>query len=138
VVSFLKEHFDNFSDTSLGVFATTKCRIFRQKQNDMLGFRATVALAPFDLGVNQEFALLSQPSEIQGIDEVRIFIHRLSGAGGDWQRSNRVFVNDLRKQLLIWRSLPHKTMDRYRQQTLEQWDRLALENIDPESFGESA
>jgi len=138
VVSFLKEHFDNFSDTSLGVFATTKCHIFRQKHNDMLGFRATVALAPFDLGVNQEFALLSQPSEIQGIDEVRIFIRRLSGADGDWQRSNRVFINDLRKQLLIWRSLPQETMDRYRQQTLEQWDSLPVEQIAPESFGDSA
>ena len=138
VVSFLKEHFDNFSDTSLGVFATTKCHVFRQKQSDMLGFRATVALAPFDLGVNEDFAVLSQPSEIQGIHEVRIFIRRLSGAGGDWQRANRVFINDLRKQLLIWRSLPHETMDRYRQQTLEQWDRLPLEQIDPETFGESA
>ncbi|MFA6134242.1 MAG: FtsX-like permease family protein [Phycisphaerae bacterium] len=138
VVSFLKEHFENFSDTSLGVFATTKCHVFRQQSNDMLGFQATVALAPFDLGVNQEFALLSQPSDIEGIDEVRILIYRLSGAQGDWQRANRVFVNDLRKQLLIWRSLPHETMDTYRAKTLEAWNDLPQEQVDPQSMGGSA
>ncbi|MFW6132627.1 MAG: ABC transporter permease, partial [Planctomycetota bacterium] len=138
VVSFLKEHFDNFQDASLGDFATTRCRIVRQKDNDMLGFEATVALAPFDLGVNQRFALLSRPSDIEGIDEVRILIYRLSGANGDWQRSNRTFINNLRKQLLIWRSLPQDVMDNYRQKTLQMWDELPVERIDPETIAQSA
>jgi hypothetical protein len=135
VVSFLKEHFDNYSDTSLGVFATTESHIFCEKPTELLGIRATVALAPFDLGVNQNFALLSQPSEIEGIDEVRILIYRLSGANGDWRRSNRVFINDLRKQLLIWRSLPPEVMEKYRQKTLERWDELPRELVDAETIG---
>ncbi len=138
VVSFLKEHFDNYRDASLGDFATTRCRIFRQADNDMLGFDATVALAPFDLGVNQRFVLLSQPSDIEGIDEVRILIYRISGANGDWQRSNRVFINDLRKQLLIWRSLPQDVMDNYRQRTLQEWDRLPVLRLDADNVAEDA
>ena len=133
VVSFLKEHFDNYSDTALGCFAATESHIFRTS-DDLLGIRATVALAPFDLGVNQNFALRSQPSDIEGIDEVRILIYRLSGAKGDWQRSNRVFINDLRKQLLIWRSLPNDVMDRYRQRTLDAWNDLAVETVDTQSI----
>ena len=135
VVSFLREHFDNYSDTSLGVFATTESHVFRECGNDMLGISATVALAPFDLGVNQRFALVSQPSDIEGIDEVRILIYRLSGAGGDWRRSNRVFINDLRKQLLIWRSLPAEIMEKYRQRTLERWSDLPRERVDAETIG---
>ncbi|KPK83456.1 MAG: hypothetical protein AMJ81_08230, partial [Phycisphaerae bacterium SM23_33] len=135
VVSFLKEHFDNYSDTSLGVFATTESHIFCEKPTEMLGIAATVALAPFDLGVNQNFALLSQPSEIEGIDEVRILIYRLSGANGDWRRSNRVFINDLRKQLLIWRALPPEVMEKYRHKTLELWDQLPRERVDAETIG---
>ena len=135
VVSFLKEHFDNYADTSLGVFMCVEDRVFRQKENDMLGFRATVALAPFDLGVTQNFAMLSQPSDIEGINEVRILIHRFSGAHGDWQRSNRVFVHELRKQLLIWRSLPEEVMDRYREKTLATRDSLPVEQVTPESIG---
>jgi len=138
VVSFLKEHFDNYSDTSLGVFTSMRCWVFRQESNDMLGFRASVALAPFDLGVTQEFALLSQTSEIEGIDEVRILIYRLSGAQGDWRRSNRVFINELRKQLLIWRSLPQEVMDKYRNSTLDAWGELPVEQVDQDSFGGSA
>ncbi|MBS3733606.1 MAG: M28 family peptidase [Phycisphaerae bacterium] len=134
VVSFLKEHFDNYRDASLGKFATTRCRIFRQQDNDMLAFDATVALAPFDLGVNQRFVLLSRPSEIEGIDEVRILIYRISGANGDWQRSNRVFINDLRKQLLIWRSLPEDVTESYRRKTLESWDELPVEHIDADNI----
>ena len=135
VVSFLKEHFDNYTDTSLGVFATTGSGVFRQQDNDMLAFEAKVALAPFDLGVNQAFAMLSKPSDIEGINEVRILIHRTSGAQGDWERANRVFINDLRKQLLIWRSLPHEVMDHYRQVTLEQWDHLPVQIVDGRSIG---
>ena len=130
MASFLKEHFTNYSDTSLGVFATMDCHIVRQEENDMLGLRATVALTPFDLGVTQNFALLSQPSEIEGINEVRIMIHRLSGAQGDWQRGNRVFINDLRKQFLIWRSLSHEIVEQYRQQTMESWHSLPREKVD--------
>jgi hypothetical protein len=138
VVSFLREHFENHADEALGGFATTSCRIFRQRDNDMLGFRATVALAPFDLGITQDFALLSQPSEIEGIDEVRILIHRRSGAHGDWRRANRVFVNDLRKQLLIWRSLPEDVIENYREQTQRAWEQLPRERVGPETFAETA
>jgi hypothetical protein len=132
VVSFLREHFDAYRDASLGVFATNDCEVFRQKDTDMLGFGASVALAPFDLGVTQDFTLLSRSSDIEGIDEIRIIINRISGAGGDWRRANRVFINDLRKQLLIWRSLDEKVMDRYRNRTLERWDSLPVRAVEAE------
>ncbi len=137
VVSFLKEHFDNYTDTALGNFATSSAHVFRQG-DDMLGIQAEVALAPFDLGVSQRFALLAQRGEIQGIDEIRILLRRLSGTRGDWQRSNRVFVNELRKQLLIWRSLAPEIMERYRQNTLQRWQQLPVEEIEPRTFGATA
>ena len=78
VVSFLKEHFDNFSDTGLGAFMARNTRMI-QHDNGALGLRSSIALAPFDLGVTQEFELWSAPSEIQGIDEVNIRLIRKSG-----------------------------------------------------------
>ncbi len=137
VASFLKEHFDNFSDTALGTFATASAHVFRQP-SDMLGIQAEVALAPFDLGVSQNFCLLAQPSEIEGIDEIRILLRRLSGTRGDWQRSNRVFINEFRKQLLIWRSISSEIMEQYRQKTLQQWQQLPVEDVRPDTFGVNA
>ncbi|HDZ20060.1 hypothetical protein LCGC14_0095890 [marine sediment metagenome] len=137
VVNFLKEHFENYSDTSLGIMATSESHVFRQAaSSERIGVTATMALAPFDLGVNQHFALLSQPSEIEGIDEIRILIQRITGTRGDWLRANRIFINDLRRQLLIWRSLTPEVMDQYRQRTLDAWDDLPQEKIDELLIGD--
>ncbi|MFH1731967.1 MAG: FtsX-like permease family protein [Planctomycetota bacterium] len=117
VVSFLKEHFDNHSDTGLGRFMAQDARLVKDGRGN-LGLDASLALAPFDLGVNQTFALRSTPSEIPGIDEVQLRLERRSGQPKDWRRLNKVFLDDLRRQFLIWRSIPHETMETYRQRTL--------------------
>jgi hypothetical protein len=117
VVSFLKEHFDNHSDTGLGRFMAMETAIFKDKSG-MMGLHSRLALAPFDLGVSEVFRLMSVSSEIPGIDVVRIRIERISGQTGDWQRLNKVFLDDLRQQFLLWRSLPQETMEIYRDRTL--------------------
>ena len=117
IASFLKEHFDNYTDTGLGVFMAQDARLVEHGDRG-LGIHARMALAPFDLGVTQAFELHSVPSEIPGIDEVRIDIARRSGQPKDWQRLNKVLLNDIRRQFLIWRSLPQETMEIYRQRTL--------------------
>jgi len=137
VVSFLKEHFDNYTDTNLGVFAAERSAVFRQRGSDLLGFEAALALAPFDLGITQDYALVSRPSEIEGVDEVRILIRRRSGTPGDWRRSNRVFIADLRRQLLIWRSLPSELVERYRKTTLDNWESLPVGSELVDAVGEA-
>jgi len=116
VMSFLLEHFNNFSDCSLGLFLAENNKV--TADGKQLTLHSNIATAPFDLGVTQEFRITSVPSEIEGVDEVHISIIRLSGTQGDWRRTNRPFINDLRKQFLIWRSLPPETMDDYRKKTL--------------------
>jgi hypothetical protein len=123
VVSFLKEHFDNHNDTGLGRFMAADTQIVRGAQG-RLGLRSFLTLAPFDLGVSQKFDLSSAPSEIPGIDEVRIRLERASGQPKDWKRLNRVLLNDLRQQLLIWRALPQDTMEAYRRRTAEETGRM--------------
>ena len=117
VVSFLKEHFDSYSDTGLGSFMARDTRLVEDEDHG-LGLEARLALAPFDLGVTQAFALRSRPSEIAGIDEVAIRLERVSGQPKDWQRLNKVLLDDLRRQFLIWRALPQETMEMYRERTL--------------------
>jgi len=117
VVSFLKEHFNNFSDTGLGAFMAKDAKLLTYPDRS-LGLSAHLALAPFDLGVTQQFELRSAPSEIKGIDEVKIRLIRKSGQPKDWVRLNKALFNDLRTQFLLWRSLPRETMEMYRQETL--------------------
>jgi len=117
VVSFLREHFNNFSDTGLGAFMAKNAKLLKYEDGS-LGLSAHLALAPFDLGVTQQFELRSAPSEIKGIDEVKIRLIRKSGQPKDWVRLNKALFNDLRTQFLLWRSIPRETMEMYRQETL--------------------
>ncbi|MDD2238139.1 MAG: ABC transporter permease, partial [Kiritimatiellae bacterium] len=119
VVSFLKEHFEAFSDTGLGSFMAQNTKLIVQEDGS-LGVATRLAIAPFDLGVTQDIFLKSAPSEIPGIDEVNIRLTRCSGQPKDWARLNKVLLNDLRTQFLLWRSLPVETMEIYRQRTLAQ------------------
>ncbi|MEM6391164.1 MAG: FtsX-like permease family protein [Planctomycetota bacterium] len=118
VASFLAEHFERHDDPGLGAFAASSVEVFRDDE-DRLGVTGEFALSPFDLGVTQTMRLTAIPSEIPGVDEVSITCERLSGSAGDWYRTNKTFMKDLRKQFLLWRTLPHETIEGYRLQTLQ-------------------
>ncbi|MEM6551736.1 MAG: ABC transporter permease [Planctomycetota bacterium] len=118
VASFLAEHFERHDDPGLGAFAASEVEVFRDDE-DRLGVTGLFALSPFDLGVTQTMRLTAIPSEIPGVDEVSITCKRLSGSAGDWYRTNKTFMKDLRKQFLLWRTLPHETIEGYRLQTLQ-------------------
>ncbi|MAE64694.1 MAG: hypothetical protein CMJ18_10550 [Phycisphaeraceae bacterium] len=118
IVGYLKEHFDAYADTGLGIFLARDVALAR-RDRDALGLDALIALAPFDLGVTQDFRMRRRASGIEGIEEITIRLERRSGQPKDWRRLNQILLNDLRRQLLIWRSLPHDTMEIYRRRTLE-------------------
>ena len=118
VVSFLAEHFRQHNDAGLGVFAAQDVRVERAGKDGRLRLSAHLALAPFDLGVTQTFELTAVASEIPGVDEVVIRAERQSGAVSDWKRGNRVFLHDLRRQFLLWRTLTPEAVESYRMETL--------------------
>ncbi|MEX0775520.1 MAG: FtsX-like permease family protein [Phycisphaeraceae bacterium] len=120
VISFLAEHFRAHNDAGLGKFAAQEVAIGKEDVTGYLALEAHLALAPFDLGVTQGFRLTAKPSEIPGVDEVFIHTHRDSGAKGDWYRANRVFIRDLRRQFLLWRTLSAEVIESYRLRTLEE------------------
>ena len=73
-------------------------------------------LAPFDLGVSQRVAIETPPTETPDVYEIRLLIDRESGDISNWKRVNRRFLNTLRKQFLIWRTLKQSDRDRYLQE----------------------
>ena len=72
--------------------------------------RTKVWLAPFDFGIMQRLDIQFCPAQ-DNYDylEIKITMHRESGEDGQWGRINRRFVHELRKQLLIWRSMEPAT-----------------------------
>ena len=122
ILSFIREHFENHADATLGSFAARDVKLFRHPDpknpaRESIGIEASVSLAPFDLGIFQKFRMYSQEFEIKGIDEVVVDLTRIGGSPVSWQRSNRDFAAELREQFLLWRSLPISTVEHYRSQT---------------------
>jgi hypothetical protein len=73
-----------------------------------------VWLAPFDFGVRQKVKLVFCPSEVYtGFRQIKVLIDREAGELTAWENLNRNFINDLRKQLLAWRSLDEEAVHHY-------------------------
>jgi hypothetical protein len=127
ILSYVAEHFENHGDASLGSFAARDVRLFRGSEEhgeSSLGIDAMISLAPFDLGIFQQFRMYSMPSEIEGIDEVVVELEKVAGAPAAWIRGNRQFIDEMRNQFLLWRSLPVETTDTYRARTVRILDAL--------------
>jgi len=83
-----------------------------------------VWLAPFDFGVRQKVKLVFCPSDLySGFRQIKVILQREAGEHKAWENLNRNFLNDLRKQLLAWRSLDDEAVDSYAEdmnQTIEE------------------
>lgn len=114
---FISEHFANHTDSSLGNFAAANVQITHGATDLTDGYMLSVdlTLAPFDLGVAESLKMYSAPSDIEGVDVVTVRIHRNDGSKGAWLRGNRRFVDEVRNQFLLWRSLPVETVMHYRE-----------------------
>ena len=72
-----------------------------------------VWLAPFDMGVSQDTDILLVPSAEPGLYELQLKLVRQSGEIAAWKRVNRGFMSDLRKQLLLWRTIKPEGQQEY-------------------------
>ncbi len=68
--------------------------------------RSKVWLAPFDFGIMQWVDVQFCPVEgDEEFLEIKVTMERRSGEEQVWHRLNTSFLHDLRKQLLVWRSI---------------------------------
>ena len=112
---FLAEWFRAYEEQSVGDFLTQDIQTGAQTMGNGTGYRLTgrVWLAPFDLGVSQMISLDTAPTDLEDVYEVHLTLTRMSGDVSNWKRVNRRFLNVLRKQFLIWRTLTELQRERY-------------------------
>jgi hypothetical protein len=79
----------------------------------MLGVEMDVWLAPFERNVTQHVLLEAQPGDRPGRWGFALQIEQLSGPEYLWVRSNRAFVDALRKHLLNWRGMSSAQVDEF-------------------------
>jgi hypothetical protein len=128
---FLADYYLAHEDITHGLFSTDQLNVEYACPVDppvadhpacfYISFRAW--LAPFDFGIRQRASIFSCPSpDYPGFLEMRITLTRETGEKNAWMRLCRSFLNDLRKQLLIWRSLDTPEKKRFEQSMLARID----------------
>jgi len=102
--AFIHEFMAAHRDGSSGNFTTDELTVLPPTEGVVTGLRSTVWIAPYDLGVRQRVQI-----EIRGAEDdlcdIHIELERESGKPGNWWRLNRVFLGDMRRQLLGWRNV---------------------------------
>ena len=113
--AFLGEWFRAYEEYSVGDFVTQGVESTEEPAEAGTAYRIrlTAWLAPFDLGVSQHVELRTTPTDMEDVYELRLVLQRLTGDTSNWKRVNRRFLNTLRKQFLIWRTLRTEERERY-------------------------
>ncbi|NKB68787.1 MAG: FtsX-like permease family protein [Candidatus Latescibacteria bacterium] len=115
---FLIGYFDSYSEESIGTFYTDGAKLnrFEAETGEGYAIDMNIWLAPFDLGVSQHVVFRAVPEGEHNIYAVTLQIQRLSGEDASWRRVNQRFMNVIRKQFLIWRTVDPEAKEAYLQQ----------------------
>ncbi len=120
---FMAEWFNAYEEYSIGDFVTEKTELHEVQGPFGTGYEICLMawLAPFDLGVSQHVTLRTKAIDMKDVYEIDIVLRRESGDVSSWMRVNRRFLNTLRKQFLIWRTIGAEEKELY---MLEEEERL--------------
>ena len=104
MAAFLHEFWASHQEQSIGAgFYVESLEVARDDAN--LSLTAHAWLAPFDQGVMQDVHLTMAPDQETGYYTIHLTIDRTAGDADTWARVNRTFLDDVRKQFLVWRTL---------------------------------
>ena len=130
---YIYRYFQGHQDVSHGLFSTGDFRVIYECptyeyggeakehchecnciKDRCLHLHSKVWLAPFDFGIMQSVDIVFCPSEDDpNFVEIRMELTRESGEANAWHRVNKAFVNQFRKQLLMWRSLTQEAHEHF-------------------------
>ncbi|MFH1823787.1 MAG: FtsX-like permease family protein [Candidatus Firestonebacteria bacterium] len=115
---FLLNYFRAHTESTLGGFYTEKVTLSNISNEYGEGYREelTVWIVPFELGISQNVTIDTLPTEDNNIHSVKFNIERKSGEFSTWSRVNRGFLDGIRKQFLIWRTVSDKGKETYKKE----------------------
>jgi hypothetical protein len=107
--AFLSEYLEAHDEQSIGAGFYAE-----SVQRGEGGMRARLWLAPFDQGLSQDLTLELRPEADPRFCALVLRLHRLTGEDHAWRRGNRLLIDQLRRQFLVWRALTPAQREEYR------------------------
>ncbi|MEM3693640.1 MAG: FtsX-like permease family protein [Candidatus Bathyarchaeia archaeon] len=107
ILAYIREYLDIHSTTGSGTFACEGSFYGKMAVEGRVipTLQAKIWLAPFELGIRQTIVLtpvLRKGSEYAFV----LSLHRETGYRDTWINANVYFVDNIRKQILLWRTIP--------------------------------
>lgn len=130
MVSFLDTYFGRHRSADAEGFSCRGLdlkRVVFGQQRSAIVLQSRVWLAPYDLDVAQLVTVCYWPTATAGVFRVSLALTRLSGSEESWIRTNYGFLNDVRKQFLVWRNLPLEAKARFVEQGRQHFRDFAAE-----------
>ena len=103
-----------------------------RRDEDRLRLGARVWLAPFDQGVVQRAELWIRPGPDPRFCDLEMRLELLAGDPSAWRRVVRTFLDDVRQQFLVWRTLDDDERRRYAAE-LPRWEGAGSADTEPEA-----
>jgi len=116
LAAFLYEYIDAHTDGAIGNFTSANLSLESGEGDTVVRLKATIWPAPYDLGVRQDITINFDKSEAD-ICDLHIRLDHRAGQERSWWRLNRVFLGDIRSQLLGWRNIAPERMLKYIRQS---------------------
>ena len=132
IFAFLYEYLDGHWESTSADFRCTELRGDLSKQDSVrpvLTITGKIWLAPYDMRVSQDIRILLSQMHNDTLFEVFFFARRLTGELNAWERANYVFIDLLRKQFLIFRTLDESQKKTYRESAVRVFTQ-AVEVVD--------
>jgi len=115
VLAYMMEYFKIHSTERAGVFWIRDLQYSEKETPSALikSLKMIVRLAPYEAGLEQESELLFIIEKEHWQINVNIHLKRISGIFHVWKAANRMYIDSIRKQLLLWRSLREPEKRKY-------------------------
>lgn len=115
LIYYIKEYYDAHSAPGVAVFVASNIKYGESKTEEAINkvLSATLWLKPFDMGIYEKVMLIATRAKGSASYNFELSAERESGVEQAWLNCHRVFVNEIRKQFLIWRALRPEEKDRY-------------------------
>jgi len=115
VLAFMYEFFQAHTTEESGKFWVRDLRITEYEEADVSvkSLEMIARIVPYEANIEQKCNLMFICKADSDRYSVALRITRIFGILTAWKHSNRTFIDQIRKQLLTWRSLPPHQRERY-------------------------
>jgi len=111
IAVFVREYLWNNRIERTGVFTVETVDISRE--GPTVSIMARVQLAPYEQGIRQDIVLAITRSITEQTYLVSLSLRRVSGTVDSWVRFNYPFIDEMRKQMLVWSLLTPEEENKY-------------------------